>query len=58
MIRSPGIVRNLFADFFLQRSKRSRTILAIVAVLVAWEIVGQFILANPVLDGSGPRQGP
>ena len=48
MIRSPDIVRNVLADFFLQRSKRSRTILSIVTVLVAWEIIGQFILTSRV----------
>lgn len=48
MTRSPGVVRNVLADFFLQRSKRSRTIFSIVIVLVAWEIVGQFILTNRI----------
>jgi NitT/TauT family transport system permease protein len=48
MIRSPDIVRHVLADFFLQRSKRSRTILSIVTVLVAWELVGQFILTSRV----------
>lgn len=37
---------NFVVDFLLQRDKRSRTILSIIAVVVLWELVGRFVITN------------
>jgi NitT/TauT family transport system permease protein len=48
MIPSPAATRNVFVDFLVQGSKRSRTILSIITVLVAWELIGQFVLTERI----------
>lgn len=37
---------NPLLNFVLQRDKRSRTILSVVAVMVLWELVGRFVLTS------------